>query len=555
MLLREERGLTDGGLSELTSPMHLHDMERAVLRIRRALEAGERIAIFGDYDCDGITATAQLVRFFRRHGLEPLVRLPHRVRDGYGLGEDIIDEFIAAKVKLLITVDTGIGSAVEIEKAKAADIDVIVTDHHHVPARRSTAHDAAAGAFRHAGVPAELPPAFALVHPSLSRHYPTPHPSGAGVAFQLVRALEEKAWPDVETDIALAMIGTIADLVELRGDNRTLVRSGLRALAKLQAGPLRELLSCCDLEPTRVSSTDIAFRVAPRLNAAGRIADADLALAALLEGGEALQEICTLNTERQQLTEEIFQMAAADLQFDGQNFVNLRPLLASAHEEYPHGIIGLIAGRLTEQSGRPSLLGTFQDELCVASLRSPPTYHIAEGLERCAHLLERFGGHAQAAGCTLRREHWPELCRLLEADVIAQTKSGDLHPTLEIDGVLSTYDITFRFLESLAALEPFGQGNREPLFLLRNVKLDSVRCVGREQNHLQARIGNVKTVGFRLGHLYSNCAEVVDIVCRLGIDTWQGAMQPQVFMIDCRNATTSEAIPKSAPAPLVSQKR
>jgi single-stranded-DNA-specific exonuclease len=246
--------------------------------------------------------------------------------------------------------------------------------------------------------------------------------------------------------------------------------------------------------------------------------------------------ICELNAERQRQTEQWFEAATRDVGFDAANLSALPPLLASASEEYPHGIIGLIAGRLTEATGRPSIIATFDGEACVASLRSPPAYHITEGLERCADLLDRFGGHARAAGCTLRRDRWPELCERLRADIAARTQTADLQPSLDIDAVLDPRDVSLPLLESLRRLEPHGQGNPEPMFLLQNVRLESSRCVGQDQAHLQTRIGNLKAIGFRLGHMIDQCSEPLDVACRLALDSWQGQLQPQIIIADVRQA-------------------
>ena len=294
-------------------------------RVRGAIAAHETIGIFGDYDCDGITATALLVRFFRRHGVEPVVRLPHRVHDGYGLSRSMVEECAARGITLLLTVDTGITAVQEIAAAAELGIDVIVTDHHHVPA--------------------EVPQALALIHPALAPDHPLPHPSGVGVALQFVRALDgTDAWKDHQTDLALAAIGTIADLVELRGMNRTLVQQGIAALNTLQEGPLALLAASVRTHGAPLTSTDIAFRLSPRINAAGRMEDPHIALTALLEGGEALATLERLNAHRQDATGSLIIRAW-----------ELLHLLHNRAQNYPHShcwqwrmrnaesIIGLIA--------------------------------------------------------------------------------------------------------------------------------------------------------------------------------------------------------------------
>ncbi|HBU09966.1 MAG TPA: single-stranded-DNA-specific exonuclease RecJ [Candidatus Peribacter riflensis] len=500
------------------SPALLPDMPRAVQRIRDAVERKERIGIFGDYDCDGITGVAQLVRFFERRGITPHVILPHRVRDGYGLKPHLVKAFKAQGVTLLLTVDTGITAMQEIEMARGLGMDVIITDHHHLQD--------------------EVPSAFAILHPVLARNFPLPHPSGSGVAHFLVRALEEQPhWQDWATDSALAMIGTIADMVELKGGNRALVREGLEALNTLDPlSPLGELAKSVRSKERPLTSTDIGFRLAPRINAAGRMEDPMLALTALLHGGAALTTLEELNIERQQSTRTLVEETLTDLGLSAESLAGLPPLLAIAREHFPEGIIGLIAGKLTESYGRPSLVAAISDGECTASLRSTRAYHVTQGLERVSDLLLSFGGHAQAAGCTFKVKHFDELQRRLCEDIAARTTQDDLLPALELDAVLSPRDLSLSLCEQLHHLEPFGQGNPEPLFLLDHVTMEQVRRVGNEGAHLQARIGGHKVIGFRLGHLFEKTSGPLDIVCKIGIDTWNGRRAVQILIEDLRIA-------------------
>jgi single-stranded-DNA-specific exonuclease len=480
-------------------------MERATGRIREAVTRGETIGIFGDYDCDGITAVAQLVRFFRRQNIEPWVRLPHRVRDGYGLTEDIVQECIDAKISVLITADTGIGAVQEIAKLSDAGIDVIVTDHHHV-------HE-------------EVPPAYAIVHPALSSH-PLPHPSGSGVAFKLVYALEEESWDGMEEDLSLAMFGTVADLVELRGENKALTILGLQALEKISNSPIATLRERCRSSESPLTSTDIAFRIAPRINAAGRISEPDIALRALLDGGESIAELDALNEHRQELSRELYTQA-----IDAIEDTESAPLLASVSGQYPHGIVGLIAGKLTEKYGKPSLIANTDGRTCTASLRSPALYNVTEGLGRCSDLLISFGGHAQAAGCTFAIENFDAIKQKLSEDIATHVDTSLLVPTLKIDAVMDAKHVTIDFAEKLKMLEPYGQGNPEPLFLFPNVSLTDARACGADNTHLQARIFGVKCIGFGMAHLAEE-SEKFDVVARIGIDGWNGRRVPQLILQD-----------------------
>ncbi|HCI03673.1 TPA: single-stranded-DNA-specific exonuclease RecJ [Candidatus Peribacteria bacterium] len=512
--LMANRGIDSSLEGELPDAFAFHDMQKAVDRIRSAIKSNESIGIFGDYDCDGVTSTLQLIRFFRRNSVEPHVRLPHRINDGYGLKSHIIDEFISKGTNLLITVDSGVGSVTEIKKAKDAGMDVIVTDHHHVG--------------KH------IPPAVAIIHPDFS-DIPPPHPSGSGVVYHLLRALEDGVWDDMQTDEALAMLGMIADVMELKGFNRTLVKQGLNSIKKLTKGPLVELIRISGININYITSTYIGFRIAPRINAAGRMGDPMIALEALMDGGDAIKLIDNLNEIRQKQTEEFLNIAIEEISKAPSG-----PLLSIMHADFPQGIVGLIAGKLTEMTGKPSLVGREHDGMCTASLRSPRCYHITEGLERCSDLLQYFGGHAQAAGCSFRSDLFDQVSTRLAEDVSGNTEPDDLLPSIEIDATLPAESITLELIYKLRTLEPFGHGNREPVFLIQGAQMEYQKQVGSECNHLQTNIDGVKSIGFRLGHLIEHTNEPVDVVCRLGTDNWNGLTRPQIFVEDFRLSISVE---------------
>ena len=513
--LARRRGIDDTRPSPMTSPGLLPDGERAAARMREAAARGETIAFFGDYDCDGVTSTAQLVRWARRRGITPIVRLPHRVHDGYGIKPKHVDAFADAGVTLLITADTGIAALDAAARAQERGIDLIVIDHH-------SPGD-------------EMPDAFALVHPALARGYPTPHPSAAGVVFGFMHLLEEERWEGHAEDLALATIGTVADLVPLHGSNRSLVRAGLAALNELRDGPLAQLVAA-QRSGGALTATDIAFRIAPRINAAGRMDDPMLALHALLDEGAALAALETQNTERQELTAD----RAAHAWSQAASQIEL-PCLCVSDAAYPHGIIGLLAGKLTERSGKPTLAGTLHGDLCTLSARSPAAYNIIDGLRRCAVALEQqgtpfisLGGHAQAAGCTIAAAGVAALHALLCDDIAARVEPADLRPFSAVDAVLHPASIDLAFCTALDALAPYGQGNPEPRFLLRDAPLDGARAVGAEGKHLQARVAGIKAIGFGLGEHSAALPPRADVLCRIGIDTWQNRRTAQLFIEDLR---------------------
>ena len=492
------------------------DSAKAAERTKRALANGERIALFGDYDCDGITATLQLYRFFQRRKSNPFVRLPHRIHDGYGLRSPHIDELLGKNITLLFAIDTGTSAHEAIERAQEKGMDVIVLDHHHLL------------------VP---PPAFAMLHPSLATDLPHPHPSAAGVVFSFLHALEGSDWKDRTIDLALATMGTVADLVHLQGNNRTLVQEGLRAFEKLPLCPLRSFVERI-VPKGPVTSVDIAFRIAPRINAAGRMADPLLAFRALLEGGQLLEDLDTLNRSRQDETNRFFEDALQEIAHSPDG--NLPAFLTVASASYPPGIVGLLAGKLLDRYGRPCMATHIAgDGTCTASLRSPPGFHITEALEKGKHLLLNFGGHAQAAGATFPLLNASALTQLLTEDASTHIPEDALVPTLALDASLPASAMTQDFCRKLQTLEPYGQGNPEPLFLLKRVQLTDLRRVGDRGKHLQATLGNAKLIGFNLGAYGETAARPLDIVCRLGLHHWNGRTSVQLSLVDLRKAETA----------------
>lgn len=517
-VLKRERGILDIP-KKLSNPFLFPEMEKAVRRIERAIEKKETIGIFGDYDADGITGTAQLIRFFRRRGIEPVIHLPDRAKEGYGMKKTSVDTLHAKGVTLVITVDTGIAAHEEIAYAKSLGIDVIVTDHHR-PSPRSG--EASAG----------RPLAYAVIHPLVPSEFPNKHLSGSGVAFTLVRALEHlEQWDGIDLDIALATIGTIGDLVPLTGENRVLVMHGLKFLSKLPDSPLKDLVD--DIRGTGpLTSGDIAFRLVPRINAAGRMAHPLVALTAILEGGAAIEELHRLNGDRQSLVEELHDVIVP--------LVNLSDaFLVVASDRMTPGTAGLLSSRLTECFGRPSLVAATVGDCAVASIRSVDGIDVVECLEHPSvrALLLTFGGHAQAAGCTFLTANTQRLRLALNA-VLAEKGiyAVSMVPSLHLDAELHYQHIDLRLVRSLQELSPFGEGNDEPLFLLSSQSLSDLRVVGSDKSHLQAKISGIKSIGFRLGSLMDQIREdtPMDIACRIGLDTWNGREAAQIFIEDIR---------------------
>ena len=483
---------------------------KAIERLQRVIASGERVGIFGDYDCDGITSTALLVRALLRRKARPVVRLPHRAQEGYGMKMKHVDEFAKLGVTLLFTVDTGIGCAKEIASAKERGIDTIILDHHHVPED-----------------PAKP---FAVLHPLLSPGWKGTMPSAAGVTWSFVRALEQAentGWPGQTEDTVLGALGTIADLVELRGGNRTLVQEGLHALSKITSGPLATLATSANV--TSISTArDWAFRLAPRINAAGRMDDPMIGLKAILGDASSLQELERLNSERQEVVREHWDEIDVP-QVSASNFLFL------TSSEYTPGIVGLIAGKLSERFGKPSLVGSLQGDTITASLRSIPGYHVTEALGRAQKLLMTFGGHAQAAGCTFAASRLEELRTVLNADISSRFSGEDLVPLLSIDALLRAEQLTKELAIALQELEPHGQGNDKPRFVIEGARLEELRTMGADNSHLQARVGTVRLVGFGHGSLAEKLNQgASDVTGYLTLHTWKDRTEPQFFLEDVR---------------------
>jgi single-stranded-DNA-specific exonuclease len=511
ILLARERKLLPG-VEKLSDPFMFSEMKAAVQRIEHAMASGEMIGIFGDYDADGITGVAQLVRFFRRHNIEPIVHLPDRLSEGYGLQEASLRSLAQKGVSLLITVDTGVTAHGEIALAKTLGMDVIVTDHHRPRAGR--------------------PPALAVLHPEIPSPTGNPHLCGSGVALTLVRALEHgKVWDGVDVDIVLAMIGTIGDVVPLVGENRLLVLRGLKMIDGLGPSALRELIDAVRSPGKPLTAGDIAFRVVPRINAAGRLRHPSIALEALLSGGRALEELHRLNSERQTMVEDLLEHARTLVHPE-------HPFIVIRHETFTPGVVGLIAGRLTDEYGRPSLVGSALADRVVCSLRSVSSVDVMACLQHpdVQPNLLTYGGHTQAAGCTF-------LPTAFDAVSIGLSKAirsfgltdDDLTPELAIESELPPELLGTDLARSLQFLAPFGAGNEEPVFLLRNVAIANPRIVGSDGRHLQCRINDVKAIGFGLGSLLESLPqENLDVAGSISLDTWNGREEPQIILRDMR---------------------
>lgn len=465
---QEARRLFEGGPEQMHDPLLLQDMDRAVARLHLAIERGESTAVYGDYDVDGITATCLLTKYLRSKGLHCVPYIPSRDNEGYGLNTAAIEALYAQGVRLMITVDCGITAREEADCARRLGMDLIITDH----------HECGDG---------PLPEACAVVDPKRDDdHYPNPYLAGVGVALKLACACEGESASLLERYADLAAIGTVADVMPLVGENRSLVQMGLAILRERPGCGLTAMLRESGLEPKKLTAGSIGFGLAPRLNAAGRLGQTDIALQLLMtedpaEAARLARSLCELNRERQNIGTEIWQEANTML---GSGEPEGPIVLASDH--WHQGVIGIAASRLAEQYSLPAIMICFHGNKGKGSCRSNGSFNLFDALAACAEHLTGFGGHALAAGLNLRREQLADFRRAL-ADYYRAHRP---EPTPEVLCDLLITDpelLSLENVESLDRLEPYGSSNPRPVFALSGVPLEAMSSVGGGK-HLRLRV-------------------------------------------------------------------
>jgi len=518
------------------SPFRLKGIHRAVDRLRRAIKAGESIVVHGDFDADGVTSTALLTLALRALGANARPHIPHRVDEGYGLRSDTLKSLADRGAQVVVTVDCGIRSVQEVADANSYGLEMIISDHH--------------------SIGPELPPALAVINPKQADcPYPEKQLAGVGVAYKIAQALHmvegqsplgkgDAGWTP-EHVLDLVALGTVADLVPLVGENRSLVRRGLELLNQPQREGLVALYKAAGVQPGRINATTIGFALGPRINAAGRLQHANLAYELLTadnvpEASEKARELHRINQERQQLTEESFALAES---LTGVDDLASLPLVFVAHQDFLPGIVGLVASRLTEAAYRPSVVVELGEEVGHGSCRSIPEFDITQALDRCEDLLVRHGGHAMAAGFTVGLENVEALAERLAAIAAEQLSEQELMPTLEIDAELPLTALTWDLLETLALLEPTGQQNPQPLFLSRDVTVKSRHTLGEDGKHLKMKLtldesaGVWDAIAFRQGHAAGELPERVDLAYHFEANEWKGLVTPQLNVLDIHPAT------------------
>lgn len=489
---------------DLLDPMLMQDMDKAVNVIRDAIEKHEEITVFGDYDVDGVTATAILLTYLRKQGAQVGFYIPDRHGEGYGLNIAAIEQ-IATHSKLLITVDCGITCAAEVARAKELGMRVIVTDHHQLGP--------------------QIPECEAVLNPLLG-HYPFRRLCGAGVAFKLVQAMG--GTEAIEPLWELAALATIADIVPLMDENRVIVYYGLAAMAATQRPGLIALMESAGVDMQKVSSSDVAFRMAPRINAGGRLALASRGVQLLTTrrmdtAREIAEELNQDNIRRRELEIEIFQQAD-EMTRQQIDFMNERAIVVCG-EGWNPGVIGLAASRLVEKYKWPTILLSRDGDICVGSARSIPGVNIHGAMSTCRDLFIRFGGHAQAAGLTIEAKNVPEFKRRLSEAIREQAAPEAFIPTEEYDLELELSEMTEAFVDAFSAMQPTGFGNPAPVFCVRGVHTTDVRTIGKDGAHLRMRLAQGSdmrsAIGFRMGDRAANLPEVIEAIITLSINVWQ----------------------------------
>ena len=465
------RGFLAVGAESLHDPLLMADAAVALDRIERAIDAGERIAIWGDYDADGMTAVAIWVLALRVLGADPHRHIPSRLADGYGLSRSGLEELAASGVTLVITCDCGVVNVAEVAHARTLGMDVIITDHH-LPS-------------------GQLPDAIAVVDPHRTDcTYPDADLTGAGISFKLATALLERRGLRALDLAAIAAIGTIADMAPMTGESRAIVQLGLAELGTTSHPGLRALLARASEQPEHPTARDLGFGVAPRINAAGRIAEADLAIELLLANDEAeaerlAEELEVVHLRRRELTTEAVGIA------DGMLVPGSGPL-ALRHDAWPPGLLGLVASRIAEQTARPvAVVGAVGDEL-RGSVRGSSDFHVAAALEACASTLTKRGGHAGAGGFSLAPAEWDHFAAAFTALPRPFPADPDREPDrpgrLQVDLVLPAVHLGWALSDELERLAPFGPGNAEPLLAITGLRVGEARRVGVDSAHISLRM-------------------------------------------------------------------
>lgn len=505
-------------LEQLHDPYLLHDMERAVTRIRSAIEEGEQILVYGDYDADGMTSSSIVKEALEMLGAEVRVYLPNRFTDGYGPNESVYRYFIEEEgISLIVTVDNGVAGHEAIAYAQGQGVDVIVTDHH--------------------SMPEQLPEAYAIIHPEHpDAAYPFKYLAGCGVAFKLACALLET----IPTELLdLVAIGTIADMVSLTDENRVMVKYGLEILKQTERIGLQELLAVSEVDFTDIDEETIGFKLAPQLNALGRLDDPNPAVELLTgfdddEAKNIAQMINAKNEERKELVQSVYLQAMAMVDAS-------KPVQVLAKEGWNLGILGIVAGRILEEIGLPVIVLSIDEEgRAKGSARSIEAVNIFDALNAHRDLFIAFGGHSGAAGMTLDASKLPDLEQILSDYIAANQIDLSSKSTLNLDDEIHFDSLSLETLEDLAKLSPFGMDHKKPIFYLRDFSVKQARTMGQDGSHLKLRLSQAgkdyDLVAFHKGGqlLDFQQAQHLELAVTLSVNKWNGNTSLQLMLVDAR---------------------
>lgn len=513
------------GTEALLDPFKLAGMREAVLRIQEALQSHERIWIYGDYDADGVSSTSLLVHLMRQLEANFDYYIPHRANEGYGLNTGAIDLAKEQGVTLIVTVDTGISAVEQVAYAKALGIDIVVTDHHEPPE--------------------ELPEAYALVNPKLPYcPYPFKGLAGVGVAFKLAHALLGEVPYHL---LELAAIGTIADLMPLMGENRVIVREALKRMQHSQYPGIKALMAVGNIEPQAVNSISVAFSMAPRINASGRLEHAGIAVELMTTDDdqvavEIASELDRLNKERQKLVETMVKEAEQQLAEKIELYGEVPKVIVLSNASWNVGVIGIVASKIVDRYYRPTFILGIDEATgkCKGSARSIDGFDLYESMTEIKDVFEHYGGHTAAAGMTVDQEKLAELeSRLIE---LADRVLNEEHfiPCTDVDAACELQDISLKTIEELSLLEPYGMGNSSPRVLIHSAVVAETRTMGKEGQHLKIMLKQnqaaMDAVAFQKGALKDRIADQVqvEVLGELSINEWNGSRKPQLMLQDIR---------------------
>ena len=519
-------------LHNLPDPFLMADMEKAVDRLVQAFRRQEKIFVFGDYDMDGISATTILVDYLRRTGFQVDYSIPSRLTDGYGLNFTAVKKAKSSGAGLAVTVDCGISDTAEIVEANSLGLDIIVTDHHQIPEH--------------------TPPAFAIINPHLKKcNYPDKDLAGVGVAFNLMMALRQRLrQAGLAKDVNLLQyldlvaLGTVADVMPLTGVNRIFVSFGLVEINKAYRRGLRALLTSCRFQRGHsIKARDLAFRLAPRVNAVGRIGDASTAVELFLTKDQAVatrqaQYLEECNERRRQIEKDI-KAEVDELIVGNEDMASAKVILLASKNWHP-GVVGIVSSRIAESYGKPTILIALENGVGRGSGRSVPGLNLVQVLEYCQAHLIRFGGHEQAVGLTVAEENISKLRSHIEEFLV---NSGSLQaesPDLLLDGTLKPSEVNRQLLKDLELLQPFGQGNPEPAFILSSMQLIKATAIGRSgQRHMKFIFADKKNtrlpgIAFNFNGTRPQAGENLDLAFTAEENTWQGKSEIRINLVDFR---------------------